>query len=160
MATRLKVDTSGLKEFEQKIKQLKESDMQRFTEQMVGELAEIAFAKIVKRTPVGIYDQPVQFVTQDGKEVSFTPATGKQGGTLKRNWNLGAVLKKGDVYEIEITNSTGYASYVEYGHRTVNHAGWVPGQFMMTISEKELEAQGPAIIERRLKAFLEGALNG
>jgi hypothetical protein len=135
MATRLKVDTSGLKEFEQKIKQLKESDMQRFTEQMVRELAETTFAKIIKRTP-------------------------KQRGILEHNWNLGAVVKKGDVYEIEITNSTGYASYVEYGHRTVNHTGWVPGQFMMTISEKELEAQGPAIIERRLKAFLEGALNG
>lgn len=144
MATRLKVDTSGLKEFEKKLKQLKESEMQRFTEQMVKELASLAFAKIVQKTPVGDY-----------------PASmGKLGGTLRRNWNIGTVIKTGNMYEIEITNSTDYASYVEYGHRTVNRTGWVPGQFMMTITEKELEAQGSAMIERRLKAFLEGVLDG
>jgi hypothetical protein len=144
VATRLKADVSGLKEFEQQLKQLDTGAMQRFTEQMVEELAEIAFSKIISKTPVGIYPA----------------SSGKQGGTLRENWSVGEVIKKGDLYEVEITNSMDYASYVEFGHRTVNHAGWVPGQFMMTISEKELEMQGPAIIERRLKTFLEGALNG
>ncbi|MGN6710720.1 HK97 gp10 family phage protein [Anaerocolumna jejuensis] len=160
MATRLKVDASALNEFEQQLKQLDAGAMQRFTEQMVRELAEIALAKIIERTPVGIYDQPVHFVTADKKEVTFTPHTGKQGGTLRRGWDIGGVTKKGDLYEVELTNSTDYASYVEYGHRKVNSTGWVPGRFMMTISEKELEAQGPAIIERRLTAFLKEALNG
>lgn len=144
MATRLKVDASGLKEFEQQLKQLDAGAMQRFTEQMVKELAEIAFSKIIDKTPVGEY--PV--------------SSGKQGGTLRRNWAIGEVVKKGDLYEVEITNSTDYASYVEYGHRKVNSTGWVPGRFMMTISEKELELQGPAIIDRRLTVFLKEALNG
>ncbi len=144
MATRLKVDASGLKEYEQSLKQLDAGAMQRFTEQMVRELAEIALAKIIDRTPVGEYPA----------------SSGKQGGTLRRNWSVGEVIKKGDLYEVEIINSTDYASYVEFGHRTVNHAGWVPGRFMMTISEKELEVQGPAIIDRRLAAFLKGVLDG
>jgi hypothetical protein len=158
--TRLKVDTSGLKKFEKQLNQLSNTQMQRFTEQMIKELAEIELAKIIDKTPVGVYDQPVYFVTKDKKEVSFTPKTGKQGGTLRLNWAIGEVTKQGNIYEIEITNSTDYASYVEFGHRTPNHAGWVDGRFMMTISEQELEAQGPAIIERRLTDFMKGALNG
>ncbi len=55
MATRLKVEVSGLKEFEMQLKQVTESDMQRFTEQTVTELAGIALAKIIERTPVGEY---------------------------------------------------------------------------------------------------------
>lgn len=160
MASGFKVDISSLKEFEKQIKQLQEEDMQRFNEQIVKELAEIMFAKIIERTPVGVYDKPVYFVTKKGKEVSFTPHTGKQGGTLRRGWNIDKVIKKGNLYEIEITNSVDYASYVEHGHRTVNHAGWVDGRFMMTISEQELEAQGPAIIDRRLTAFLREVLDG
>jgi len=160
VATRLKVDTSGLKEFEQQLKQVTESDMQRFTEQLVAELAGIALAKIIERTPVGEYDQLVEFTTKDKKMVSFTPHTGKQGGTLRRNWTVGVVTRKGDLYEVEIVNNTDYASYVEYGHRTVNHAGWVEGKFMMTITEQDLESIGPAIIERRLTAFLKGVLDG
>ena len=144
MASRLKVDASGLKEFEQQLKKLDEGAIQQFNEQMVRELAQIVFAKIIERTPVGEY-----------------PAgSGKLGGTLIRNWVIGEVIKNGNLYEIEITNSTDYASYVEYGHRTVNHAGWVDGRFMMTISEQELESQGPAIINRRLTAFLKEVLDG
>lgn len=142
--TRLKVDTSGLKEFEKQLNQLSNTQMQQFTEQMVKELAEIEFAKIIERTPVGAY-----------------PAgSGKQGGTLRRNWSIGEVVRKGEGYEIVITNNTEYASYVEFGHRTVNHAGWVDGRFMMTISEQEMESQGPTIINRRLTAFLKEVLGG
>jgi hypothetical protein len=144
VATRLKVDVSGLEEFEQQLKQVTESEMQRFTEQMVKELAGIALAKIIERTPVGEYPA----------------SSGKQGGTLRRNWIVGEVTRKGNLYEIEIVNSTDYASYVEYGHRTSNHAGWVEGRFMMTISEQELESIGPAIIDRRLTAFLKGVFDG
>jgi hypothetical protein len=144
MASRLKVDVSALKEFEQQLKQVSESDMQRFTEQMVKELAGIALAKIIERTPVGDYPS----------------SSGKQGGTLRRNWSVGEVIKKGNVYEVEIVNSIDYATYVEYGHRTVNHSSWVPGRFMMTISEQELESIGPAIIDRRLTAFLKEVLGG
>ena len=63
----------------------------------------------------------------------------------------------GDTYVIEIVNPVEYASYVEYGHRTPSHRGWVPGQFMMTISEQEIQDMAPRILENKLKKFLGGA---
>ena len=58
----------------------------------------------------------------------------KMGGTLRRGWTVGTVIKSGKQYNIEVINSVEYASYVEFGHRTRNHKGWVPGQYMLTIS--------------------------
>lgn len=48
-------------------------------------------------------------------------------------------------------NPVEYASYVEYGHRTANHKGWVKGRFMMTISEQELEKIAPKVLENKIK---------
>ncbi len=160
MASKFKIDISELKEFEQQIKQLSEGEIQSFCERTIKDLAGMTLAKIIERTPVGEYDKLVHFYTEDGKEVSFTPNTGKQGGTLRRGWRVGTVTKKGNSYEVEIINDVIYASYVEHGHRTVNHSGWVEGRFMMTISEQEIEAQGPIIIERRLTKLLEDKING
>ena len=56
----------------------------------------------------------------------------------------------GDAYVIEIVNPVEYASYVEFGHRTSNHKGWVNGRFMLTISEQEIQNAAPAIIEKKL----------
>lgn len=82
-----------------------------------------------------------------------------------------AITKQGDVYQIEIINPVHYASYVEYGHRQQPgryvpalgkklKAGWVKGQFMLTISEQELQAQAPALLEKKLTKFLGECLNG
>jgi hypothetical protein len=60
------------------------------------------------------------------------------------------------MYTITLTNETEYASYVEFGHRTRNHKGWVKGQFMLTISEEELKRDAPKVLERKLKKMLEG----
>ena len=62
----------------------------------------------------------------------------------------------GDTYVIEIVNPVEYASYVEYGHRTANHSGWVKGQFMMTISEQELQKIAPKVLENKIKKYLGG----
>jgi hypothetical protein len=64
------------------------------------------------------------------------------------------------VYQIEIINPVHYASYVEYGHRTRNHQGWVSGRFMLTISEKELDGQKEKILERKLKKYLGECFDG
>lgn len=50
--------------------------------------------------------------------------------------------------------------YIEFGHRTSNHQGWVNGRFMMTISAAELEQQAPAILQRKLFKMLKEAFNG
>lgn len=79
------------------------------------------------------------------------------------------VEKVGNQYQITIINPVAYASYVEYGHRQtpgrfVGAIGkrlkksWVPGQFMLTISEQELRSEVPAIVERKMEAFLRGVL--
>lgn len=78
------------------------------------------------------------------------------------------INKAGGVYQIEIVNPVHYASYVEYGHRQTPgryvpaigkrlKQSWVEGKFMLTISEQELQADAPRIIEHKLKLFLGGA---
>ena len=62
----------------------------------------------------------------------------------------------GNMYVIDIINPVEYASYVEYGHRTVNHKRWVPGHFMLKISEQKLREIAPAVLENKIKKFLGG----
>jgi hypothetical protein len=157
-------DFSQLKDLQKRMEKLQRNDFQAFCEECAKELAARLLAKVIKRTPVGQYE----------------PSTGKMGGTLRRGWtakteeeaksggNQNAkayadslqVTKMGDVYQIEIINPVHYASYVEYGHRTRNHKGWVPGRFMLTISEKELDAQAPKILEKKLMKYLGECLDG
>ena len=80
----------------------------------------------------------------------------KTGGTLRRGWTIGEIRKEGNLYKIDIVNPVEYASYVEYGHRTANHKGWVKGHFMMTISEQELSKIAPKVLENRIKKYLGG----
>ena len=114
------------------------------------------------------------------KQVSFRVDKGLNGGTLRRGWtaqsngsgaeglksrgisdyvNTLIVHHFGDTYVIEIANPVDYASYVEYGHRTANHKGWVKGHFMLTISEQQLQSQAPSILEKKLTQYLKGVFN-
>lgn len=125
-----------------------DEQLNSFIESCAKELAARLLAKVIKRTPVGQYPA----------------STGKKGGTLRRGWTAGKsatdyaqslkVNHFGDTYVIEIVNPTEYASYVEFGHRTRNHKGWVQGKFMLTISEQEIETAAPAILERKIKKIL------
>lgn len=80
-----------------------------------------------------------------------TPA---RSGDLCGAWSVSSIRRIGKWYKIVLINNLEYAAYVEYGHRTSNHHGWVQGKFMMTISAKEIETLAPAVIERRVKSFL------
>lgn len=145
-----KINYQQLKDFERKLKTMQNPDV--FVESCAKELAARLLAKVIKRTPVGDYPN----------------GSGKKGGTLRRGWtgekrasasgyaDTLAVNHVGDKYVIEIINPVEYASYVEYGHRTANHKGWVPGVFMMTISEQELQAIAPKVLERKIKKYMEG----
>jgi hypothetical protein len=107
-----------------------------FVEECVKEIAGRIFAKTVARTPVGVYPN-------------------KQGGTLRRGWTIGPVQREPNgSYLVEIINPVEYSLYVEYGHRTANHMGWVEGRFMLTISIKEIEAELPSILNRKLQQFI------
>lgn len=142
----------GLKKFRDELNKLQDPD--KFVEACAKELVARLLRMVVKRTPVGEYPK----------------SSGKKGGTLRRGWtgekrssaqnyaDSLTVHHFGDTYVIEIVNPVEYASYVEYGHRTANHKGWVKGKFMMTISEQELEKIAPKVLENKIKKYLGGCL--
>lgn len=157
-----KVDFKQLKKLQKNIDKLASVDLDKFCQDVAKELAARLLAKVIKRTPVGQYPEH----------------TGMMGGTLRRGWtaeteaeaevtavfgggtgakayvNSLKVERVGNTYQIEIVNPVNYASYVEFGHRTKNHKGWVNGRFMLTVSEQELDSQAPKIIERKLIKYL------
>ena len=128
------------------LEKLNQEQVDLFIDACAKELAARLLAKVIKRTPVGDYPN----------------SSGKKGGTLRRGWTGGnnssavayadslTIHHFGDAYVIEIVNPVEYASYVEFGHRTANHKGWVNGRFMLTISEQEIQQAAPAIIEKKL----------
>lgn len=164
MATWGRCDFKQMKELQERIRKLTGNDFDAFCEECAKELAARLLAKVIKRTPVGNYPS----------------STGKMGGTLRRGWTAKTeeeaasggkgnakayadalpITKSGNMIQIEIINPVHYASYVEFGHRTRNHKGWVKGRFMLSISEKELETQSPKILENKLKKYLGECFNG
>ena len=151
MGSNVNVDFSELENFRKNIeKSLGSDQIDEFMESCAKELAARLLAKVIKRTPVGQY--PAE--------------SGKKGGTLRRGWTNGKnqagssyanglkVHHFGGVYVIEIINPVEYASYVEFGHRTRNHAGWVEGKFMLTISEEEVQSDAPRVLQNKLKKKL------
>lgn len=157
-------DFRQLQDLQNRMERMQRNDFEAFCKECAKELAARLLAKVIKRTPVGQY----------------LAETGKKGGTLRRGWtakteeeaqgggvgNVKAyvdslvVTKAGNVYQIEIINPVHYASYVEYGHRTRNHRGWIQGRFMLTISETELDTQSSKILENKLKKYLGECFNG
>lgn len=140
MARMGKFSCSDLKKLQKHLESL-ETQRDTFMEACAKELAARLLAKVKKRTPVGVYPEN----------------TGKKGGTLRRGWTIGEIENINGVYKIEIINPVEYASYVEFGHRTANHKGWVEGKFMLTISERELQNIAPRVIEKKIKRKLEAA---
>lgn len=149
---------AGLKKLQKQLNKIQQDNVEAFIEDCAKELAARLLAKVIKRTPVGEYPK----------------STGKKGGTLRRGWtshthkdaasggksNAKAyadsleIKHNGDMLVIEIVNPVEYASYVEYGHRTRNHSGWVQGQFMLTISEQEIQQIAPKVLEAKIKKYL------
>jgi hypothetical protein len=150
---KVRVNTAELKKFKESLARLNETQQRQWNEAAVKDLAARLLAKVIKRTPVGQYPKE----------------SGKKGGTLRKGWTGGekadakkfaeslTVAKTGDAYTIEIINPVEYAPYVEFGHRTANHSGWVEGRFMLTISEAELQADAPVFLMNKLKRFMREA---
>ncbi|MFH5185728.1 HK97 gp10 family phage protein [Paenibacillus sp. TAB 01] len=104
-----------------------------FVEECLNELAARLLAKVIARTPVDT-------------------------GDLRKGWTIGQITRVGNTVQIEVINPVEYAMYVEYGHRTRNHKGWVEGRFMLTKSVDELERELSGILERKLDQFLKRML--
>lgn len=171
---------TDLKKLQKTLNKIQDANLDAFVESCAKELAARLLAKVIKRTPVGDYSKKVEVVAKrDSKHhkkgdvyTKKINPSGKKGGTLRRGWtskqsegtggsnNAKAyaeslkVNRVGNVLQIEIVNPVEYASYVEYGHRTADHAGWVQGRFMLTISEQEIQSIAPKVLETKITAFL------
>ena len=138
-SSKIKVQFNGLKEFQKIIEEM-EKEKEQLMIDTIKELAARLLRKVIKRTP-------------------------SDTGNLRRNWTVSDVRKNGENYEIEVSNSAEYASYVEFGHRQTPgrfvpvigkrlKKSWVKGKFMLTISENELQKQAPAVIEKKITEWL------
>lgn len=154
-----KFTASDLKKLQKQLNKIQAGNVDAFVKECAKELAARLLAKVIKRTPVG----------------NYPGSSGKKGGTLRRGWTSqqsgsGAEGMKtsgakgyvdslkinhfGNFLVIEIVNPVEYASYVEFGHRTRNHEGWVQGRFMLTISEQEIQEIAPKVLESKIKKYL------
>lgn len=178
------------KEIEKLQKQIEEIERGReeFCHQCANELAAQLLRMVKERTPVGRAPKldgdkivKVKIKDNDGKiktrsflskkgEILQKYWSGYTGGTLRRSWTAGSIQKKGDAYQIEISNPAAYAQYVEYGHRQKPgryvpalgkrlKTGWVKGTFMMTISEQKIQEMAPALLKKMLEKYLRGCLD-
>ena len=148
----MSADYKQLEAFGKNLERLNMEQRHQFLEEACKELAARLLAKVIKRTPVGVY------------------SNGVTGGTLRRGWTASkstnakayvdslAISHIGTTYKIEITNPVEYGSYVEYGHRTANQSGWVKGHFMLTISEQEINQSKEGILQKKLKRYLKEVL--
>lgn len=153
---------SDLRKLQQNLDRLQKKEREELFEECIKELAARFLAKVIKRTPVGDYSKEIEVTAKRNSKhhkkgdvyTKRVNPSGKKGGTLRRGWTIGEIIKKGDSYKVEIYNSTAYASYVEFGHRTANHKGWVPGRFMMTISQQQIEQIAPSVLKKKLNKYL------
>ena len=164
---RTNCDFSELIELSKRLQNLN-NDMESIMIDLTIEISLRLLRKIRKRTPVGDYSKIVEYTAKidskhhkkgDVYKKRVNPS-GRHGGTLRRSWEIGELAYHNGVYSVEIINNVKYAPYVEYGHRTRNHKGWVPGKYMMTISEKEIGDQLDKIVRRKLELLIKEALNG
>lgn len=148
------IDLSELEKFRDKIKDL-EKELPEFERGCADEIAARLLRAVRQKTPVGIYSED----------------SGKMGGTLRRNWNVSNPKRVTGGFTVDVINNTEYASYVEYGHRQdvgryVPALGkrlkspWVDGRHMLTDSVDEIQGKADDIVDRRLKRWLEGKMNG
>lgn len=115
-----------------------------------------------------------------GRTKIFKRITNKRGGAkefkiltpsehMRRSWQMGNVVNKGNEHSISVHNSASYASFVNDGHRQtpgryvpvlgkrlVN--SWVDGLYMAEKAEKSVLKKGNRIISMISREYLEKGL--
>lgn len=166
MASWGRADFRQLERLQEKLAKMEKIDFDKFCVEVAKELAARLLAKVIKRTPVGNYTDGTMggtlrrgWTAESEKEAELSAVFG--GGNAASKYAKGLEVKKiGGTYQIEIINPVHYASYVEYGHRTRNHKGWVDGRFMLTISEREVDGKSKSVVEKKLMKYLGEMFNG
>lgn len=144
---RIDVDMSALEELQNRLGEaIMNEEIRILAEKILQEIGNRLLAATKEKTPVDT-------------------------GELRRNWFLSDLKWDGDNLELELYNNVKYATHVEYGHaqevgRFVPALGkrlvvpLVPGFFMMTRSEKELERIVPELVKRRIEEYLREVFSG
>ena len=147
-----------LVEFRKNIEKLNKEQKEEFLESCCKELAARLLAKVIKRTPTdsgtlrrGWTTSATGDAKHDTKQAMYENMF---GGAQRVSKSKMEVKHVGDKYIIDIVNPVEYAAYVEYGHRTRDHKGWVEGHHMLTISEAELNSMSDAILQKKLNKFI------
>lgn len=152
MARMGNIDCRDMKKLQKELLKLQRST-DEFIESCAKELAARLLRSVIKRTPTDSGQLRGGWTSHKG-----AGAEGLKTRGASQFVDTIEVHHFDDAYVIEIINPVEYASYVEFGHRTSNHKGWVPGRFMMTISEQEIQEKAPQILEKKIQKFLGGAL--
>ena len=164
----LKFDKKELEKLQKQLEELEKGKAKdKFFEDCAKDLAARLLSLVVHKTPEGVYPNDPS----------------RKGGNLRRGWTGGKktdaeafaksleIEKSGKTYTITVENNVEYAPYVEYGHRQTPgryvpaigkrlKKGLVQGKRMLEISEQELEALAPKILQDKLENFLKGVFNG
>lgn len=152
MARMGNINCQDMKKLQKELLKLQRST-DEFIESCAKELAARLLRSVIKRTPTDSGQLRRGWTSHKG-----AGAEGLKTRGVSQFSNIIEVHHFDDAYVIEIINLVEYASYVEFGHRTSNHKGWVSGRFMMTISEQEIQEKAPQILEKKIQKFLGGAL--
>ena len=177
-------DFSQLQKLRGDMEKLQRVDVQKFCEDASRELAARLLALVIPHTPVG---KTLKEADETGKIrtvhmggtlrrgwTAKTEAEAEKRGSAQSGAEYAKTLpveKSGDTYQITVINPVHYASYVEFGHRQTPgryvpaigkqlKQGWVEGQYMLTLSERQLSELAPALLEKKLQAFLTEVFNG
>lgn len=159
-------DYRQVKQFRDNLEQL-EREKDEFLQSCAKELAARLLTLVIRRTPKDTGTLKRGWTTQR----AGSGAEGLKSNSGRQFAETIKVHHFGDTYVVEIINPVEYASYVEYGHRQQPgryvpalgvrlKKGWVKGKWMMTVSEKEIQAAAPQILEKKLEKWLRGCLNG
>lgn len=139
-----KVNFAQLNKFVSKVeKELNDEQIELFIEKCAKKLAGMLLRGTVQKTPVGEYPKYLH----------------KQGGTLRRGWTVDVPKKYGDIFTIDVINNVEYASYVEHGHRTIDHKRFIDGRHMLKFTVEEIQNIAPEFLEKQLRIKLKAVFN-
>lgn len=151
-------DFEELNEFLEKLNTFTVKKREEFIKSVAKTLAARLISKVKTRTPVDTGTLIRGWTAETHEEAAS--GTGRGKNAIHYAAKL-PIIKRGNVYEIEIINPVEYASFVEFGHRQ-QPGRYVPaikkrlvrdfveGKFFLEKSASELESETPAIIEEKL----------
>ncbi|MDU4726392.1 HK97 gp10 family phage protein [Clostridium sp.] len=144
MSSNKKYNEKAIKQFRKELMAML-GDIEDIDIKVLNKSVNIGLEDVKKNSPVGSYTNHVDFITKEGKKVSFTTSEVKQGGWLRRSWRVTRANKSKKGVSKTIYNNVDYAAYVNYGHRVVNKLGetigWVKGKFMLEKAIKRVDKE-------------------